>query len=239
MMTETQWLSAITPRPMLQHVRSRASARKLQLIAVAAWRQIARHFDDPGMSPLVELVGRQAEGEVSLSDWQEAVRVGERYGLEAATLFGNSPAVAARLALRALVSGPPPVALAAVLLWAEACAARAAGPGQQRSTVRVAQRAQADLFREILGNPFQERTIAPEWMTTGGGIIPGWTLRISETAKALADGIQADQAFERLPILADALEESGCTDTELLAHLREPGRHVRGCWALDLVLGKG
>ena len=71
------------------------------------------------------------------------------------------------------------------------------------------------------------------------GIFPGWMIRVSETAKGLADGVQADQAFERLPILADALEEAGCTDTDLLAHLREPGLHVRGCWALDLVLGKG
>jgi hypothetical protein len=42
----------------------------------------------------------------------------------------------------------------------------------------------------------------------------------------------------RLALLADALEDAGCTDGELLGHLRGPGPHVRGCWALDLVLGK-
>ena len=42
----------------------------------------------------------------------------------------------------------------------------------------------------------------------------------------------------RLAVLSDALEEVGCTDTALLSHLRSPGPHVRGCWALDLVLGK-
>jgi hypothetical protein len=43
---------------------------------------------------------------------------------------------------------------------------------------------------------------------------------------------------ERLAVLGDALEDAGCTDTELLAHLRGPGPHVRGCWVLDLLLGK-
>jgi len=55
----------------------------------------------------------------------------------------------------------------------------------------------------------------------------------------LATTIYEERAFDRLPILADALEEAGYDSAELLAHLRGPGRHVRGCWALDLLLGKG
>ena len=53
----------------------------------------------------------------------------------------------------------------------------------------------------------------------------------------LAEAVYEESAFERLPILADALEDAGCTDERLLRHLREPGGHVRGCWGLDLVLG--
>ena len=88
--------------------------------------------------------------------------------------------------------------------------------------------------------PFLDRAVVPAWMTAGGSALFGpLTIRVSEAAKGLADGIQADQAFERLPILADALEEAGCADAGLLSHLREPGDHVRGCWALDLILGKG
>ena len=50
---------------------------------------------------------------------------------------------------------------------------------------------------------------------------------------------QADESgdFGGLPVLADALEEAGCTDADLLGHLRGPGPHVRGCWAVDLLLG--
>ena len=239
-MTETQWLTSESPRPMLRHVGGKASARKLQLLAAAACWQVARHFDDAGMPSVVAAVDRQAEGESSLEEWSTALRAAERYGLEAATTVGDSPAVAARLALRALVSSPTAAALEVVLMWAEACEVRTAEPGKYRAAVRTIQRRQADLFREVLGNPFLDRTVVPAWMTTGGSAIFGpLTLRVSETAKALADGIQANQAFERLPILADALEDGGCGDADLLAHLREPGRHARGCWALDLVLGKG
>jgi hypothetical protein len=53
---------------------------------------------------------------------------------------------------------------------------------------------------------------------------------------ALAEGIDEGLAFDGLPALADALEEAGCANTTLLAHLRSPACHVRGCWALGLVL---
>ena len=55
----------------------------------------------------------------------------------------------------------------------------------------------------------------------------------------LAQAIYEERDLRRLPVLADALEDAGCEDADLLGHLRGPGRHVRGCWALDLVLGKG
>ena len=51
----------------------------------------------------------------------------------------------------------------------------------------------------------------------------------------LAEGIYQERAFDHLPILADALEEAGCTDATLLGHLHRPGAHVRGCWVLDLL----
>jgi hypothetical protein len=54
----------------------------------------------------------------------------------------------------------------------------------------------------------------------------------------LAKSIYEDRAFDRLPILADALEESGCHDPDILAHCRQPGEHVRGCWVVDLLLGR-
>jgi hypothetical protein len=58
------------------------------------------------------------------------------------------------------------------------------------------------------------------------------------TIRKLAKSIYDDRAFDRLPLLADALEEAGCTDADILAHCRGDGPHVRGCWVVDLILGK-
>jgi len=61
---------------------------------------------------------------------------------------------------------------------------------------------------------------------------------LTPTVQSLAQAIYADRAFDRLPILADALEDAGCTDASILEHCRSGGVHVRGCWVVDLVLGK-
>lgn len=59
-----------------------------------------------------------------------------------------------------------------------------------------------------------------------------------DSAIQLAQAIYDERAFERIPILADALEEAGCTNADVLRHCRQPGGHIRGCWGIDRVLGK-
>jgi hypothetical protein len=83
------------------------------------------------------------------------------------------------------------------------------------------------LVREVFGNPFRPCPIEPLWLAWDGGTIP-----------KVAEAIYEERAWDRLPILGDALEEAGCTDEAILTHCREPGGHVRGCWVVDLVLGK-
>jgi hypothetical protein len=86
-------------------------------------------------------------------------------------------------------------------------------------------------FREIFGNPFRPVTVDPAWQT------PALTpLAQAAYEERILPGGELDA--QRLAILADALEEAGCTDPALLGHLRSPGPHVRGCWAVDLVLAK-
>jgi hypothetical protein len=107
-------------------------------------------------------------------------------------------------------------------LWAECIA------GYPWEGVFSAERkAQAGLLRDILGNPFHPTAIDPGVRSWGDG-----------TVVHLARSVYDDRAFDRLPILADALEEAGCTDTDLLTHCRGPGPHVRGCWPVDAILGK-
>lgn len=61
---------------------------------------------------------------------------------------------------------------------------------------------------------------------------------LTTTSIAIAECISDDRAFDRLPILADALQDAGCEDADILDHCRSDGQHVRGCWVVDLVLGK-
>jgi hypothetical protein len=85
---------------------------------------------------------------------------------------------------------------------------------------------QVRLLRDIFGrpHPFPQVRLNREWMTAD--------------VLGLVSSIYEDRASDRLPIMADALEEVGCQDEEILGHCRAPGPHVRGCWVVDLVLGK-
>jgi hypothetical protein len=84
--------------------------------------------------------------------------------------------------------------------------------------------AQAALLRDLVGNPFRPVALDRRYVTPA--------------VVALARAAYEERAFDRLPILADALEEAGVTDAQLLGHLRGPGPHALGCWALDAILGK-
>jgi hypothetical protein len=83
---------------------------------------------------------------------------------------------------------------------------------------------QCGILRDVIANPFRTISLDPSWL--------------SSTVLALAQGIYEDRAFDRLPILADAMQDAGCEDADILSHCCGPGPHVRGCWVVDLVLGK-
>jgi hypothetical protein len=88
-------------------------------------------------------------------------------------------------------------------------------------------RAQCNLLRDIFGHLFTPVETQPEWFAYGGGL-----------ARQVARGIYDERRFEDLPVLADALEEAGCQEPLLLEHCREVGEHARGCWVVDLALGR-
>jgi hypothetical protein len=80
------------------------------------------------------------------------------------------------------------------------------------------------ILRDIVGNPFRPVNLDPSWLTS--------------TVVDLANAIYEEDAFDRLPVLAGALQEAGCNSEEMIAHCRSEGPHVRGCWLIDLLLGK-
>lgn len=84
---------------------------------------------------------------------------------------------------------------------------------------------QPALLREIIGPlPFSPEASLNGWLTP--------------SVLSVARALYLEKSFEGMPVLADALEEAGVTDAEILSHCRGPGPHVRGCWVVDLVLGK-
>jgi hypothetical protein len=87
--------------------------------------------------------------------------------------------------------------------------------------------AQAHLLRCIAGNPFRPVVVDPAWQAWNDRTIP-----------KLAQAIYDERAFDHLAILADALEDAGCNNSDILTHLRSAGPHVPGCWPVDLLLGK-
>jgi hypothetical protein len=86
---------------------------------------------------------------------------------------------------------------------------------------------QSHLFRDIFGNPFRRVKLNQSWVKRNDGKV-----------LKMARSIYEERAFDQLPILADALEEAGCNNRDILAHCRQSGEHVPGCWVIDLLLGK-
>ena len=83
---------------------------------------------------------------------------------------------------------------------------------------------ETDYVRDVFGNPFRRSTFDPDWRT--------------DTAVLLARQMYESRDFSAMPILADALQDAGCDNPDVLNHCRGGGPHVRGCWVVDLVLGK-
>jgi hypothetical protein len=95
-----------------------------------------------------------------------------------------------------------------------------------QTTRRNEERAQSDLLREVIGNPFRPASIDPTWLAAN-----------DRAVVKIAQEIDEEDAFERMPILADALLDAGCPDEQILGHCRSRTPHVRGCWLLDSLLG--
>jgi hypothetical protein len=203
-MTEEEWLTCPDPEPMLRFLhRIRGSERKFRLFAVACVRRV----------------------------WHLLPGDRERGVIDVADLLADGRALTQDLWLaRARADCDPLMSLfslaydAAVEVSLSAAVALRGGGGRPSRGERAAQ---AELLRELFGNPIRSAMVEPDWLAWNRAFIP-----------EMARGIYEDRTFQRLPILADALEDAGCTEQAILDHLRGPGPHVRGCHVVDLLLGK-
>ena len=235
-MTEAEWLACTDPQPMLQFLRGKASDRKLRLFAVACCRRVWSSLEH--------------------EEFREAVRKAEAFadGLagRAAMLEAHDKARAIFAKLQDKQNGPGAALTASGLPstlksffqrvadaldhpWWEDEFDRGDRLAPALVTARHAARAAADLQGEmrqqtvlvhcLFGNPFRPPPVCGAWLTPD--------------VIAVVDRVYAERAFDPMPLLADVLEASGCTDADLIEHCRSGGEHARGCWVVDLVLGKG
>jgi hypothetical protein len=215
--TDHEWERCTDPGPMLAFLGDghATSARKQRLCAVAWARALLRHAAEvPATQPLRDWL--------AAPPWLPQLEMAERYA------DGQADRQALRAARRE-TGGPYNLYLvvAGVAHFSFEAAGRAVRSVQHEFGVPP-DREVCDLTRCLFGNPLRP---PPD-------ILPSVLAWQDGTVVKLAQAIYDDRAFERMPVLADALEEAGCSDPQLLGHLRGPGPHVRGCWVVDVILGR-
>jgi hypothetical protein len=216
---------------MLLFLAERISPRKSLLFGLACCRRVQAWMRDDRSRRVPDTAERMIEGG---GDYlvERAVRSNAEDAIEEATFRADSAAddaalAAAESALALFDSSARDGARTAAAQAASVAFHAATVAGQIAAAARAAeQTVQADLLRDIV-HPFENVRPADALLAWNGSALP-----------RLAQAIYDERAFDRLPILADALEDAGCTDPAILDHCRGPGPHVRGCWVVDLILGK-
>src|SRR4051812_14159850 len=204
---------------MLGAVRGRASSRKLRLFQVACVRRVWRYLTDPDSRALVDLVERAADGPVpeaelraldydGLTDDCGGPGPAERHAFMVAGHVGYSllgPVHGSEFPSSDWADARSAAEGAATVVAEAACLPDDDEhlPAYQALQARE-EAAQADLLRELLGNPFRPVAFDPRWRTAD--------------AVGLSAGIYEDRAFDRLPLLADALMDAGCDNDDILKH---------------------
>ncbi len=235
--TEAEWLASIDPQKMLEFLQGKASARKFRYFLVACARRVLPSAADEDMVEALAVAERFADGTESRYRlaWVRSslkighpARVGDWFPLYS-THIRSLPAwhAAREQIVRAAREGANCCAWSSTLRG---------GPGGSIAMTLPTQEwaAQASLLRCIFGTPFRPTTLAPAVLTWNDATV----VRLAQAAyddRHLPSGT-LDKA--RLLVLADALNEAACSDVRIVEHLRGPSEHVRGCWVLDLLLGK-
>lgn len=191
----------------------RATDRKLRLFAVAVCRRIAPGLLIRAAWEGLEVAERLADGNASLGELGLVREELDEY-LRNDTSYQPSE-YAASAPRNCLIQDARDA-----VRYAVSCAWQTSQPPREKVWARDT----AARLRDIFGNPYRRVTFDATWRT--------------DTAVSLALQMYDSHDFGAMPILADALQDAGCVNEDVLNHCREPGAHVRGCWVVDLVLGK-
>jgi hypothetical protein len=237
--SEQEWPRSDYPAPLLHSLCGKVSPRKMRLCGVTCCRRIAHLLPDDRCRRGIEVAERYADRTAKRQDLATAhadAGTAAREARAAADASGMTSRMSVVYAAEAVGWATHPTkrsyagsaadcAAAAVAYAATASAILSMSSWERYLSAHADERAaQIRLLRDILRNPFRPVTLDPSWVTAD----------VVSLARTAYDG----RCFDHLPILADALEDAGCTDSEILNHCRQPGDHVRGCWVLDLLSGR-
>jgi hypothetical protein len=239
-MTEAEWLACTDPQQMLRFLRGKAGERRLRFFRLRLLSSLVGHVQRPRRSRrAIEVAELHADVEANDEDLRIAMNGAEDVAEALATSVTTTAEEAHASAAFAAMSVTSDAETAADYTSSNAGsaayhAATASSAPSAAEGRRVERIWQANILRDILGNPFCPSSISSSWLLWNDGVVA----RLARTAyeqRIMPDGT-LDNGL--LAILEDALEEAGCTDTDILGHLRGLGPHVRGCWPVDLCLGK-
>jgi hypothetical protein len=227
-MTEHEWFHGDSPTAMAEALNSLPvgerghdwSGKAHTILIHTFATRIPVIADHPEARRFLAALGRVIDSWPDWGDLRRARRRLEKY-LRTRELTGDPAEDSVSLCLRSLANvgvRNQYLTCGVVAHWFHSAATMAKPP------VPYFERDACSLLRCVFGNPFRPATFDPKWRT--------------EHTTGLALKMYDDREFTAMPILADALEEAGCDNADILSHCREPGAHVRGCWVVDLVLGK-
>jgi hypothetical protein len=229
-MTAEEWLACDDLRLLLAQHRVTSNARKLRLFAVACCKRV-EHLLYPESLALLTVAERFADGLASARELylaRDAAREMEkRFKYER----GRHPQERQSAALAARLAGNENIPREARDIVCSCEAALRWEAGDWNSPWGEPLSDYLPLVREVYGNPYRSVPLPAHWRTPDVAALSRAAYEEAATPKGELDLV-------RLAILADALEEAGASG-DLLEHLRSAGPHVRGCWALDLALGRG
>jgi hypothetical protein len=223
-MTEADWLACTDPEKMVKLFRARRLEGRLRRFAVECCRRVRYLITEEAFRAAADASEAFADDP---RNERSTIKAMAQAALEAWRYRRQYASSANRYQLRAADTA---IASCAPTAWGAAVnamreAARAANRANADSCDTAELRYQAAILRCLFGPlPFRTVTADRVWVTP--------------TVEQLARASDVERSFDLLPILADALEDAGCRDPDILGHLRGGGPHVRGCWVIDLLLGK-
>ena len=218
-MTETEWKNSNDPAPMLKFLRGKASDRKLRLFSAACFRRLVPLLPDLRQQQVIETLEQLAEGTVTLAESEGLIREVRRLippdDRHPSSWFRGEPSA-------------DHLHYIGLMLFREfrskSIAAHAVEAAKGLADWSAELQEQVQLMKCIVGDPFHTKSIDPRWLTSA-------TLSSAQT-------IYEERVFDRLPDLANIMEDAGCDDVEILTHCRAQEPHAKGCWVIDLTLGK-